>query len=337
MKIGLMAAFGAVCLWLAPAALADDSEAELGIGGLHFTQNAAIQMVSEDLYLSMDQVRIRYVFRNRTNRDVTIRVGFPLPDILPDYYFEPVAFPNRGDPNFVNFETRADGQLIPMQVEQHARLNGADVTARVRAAGLPLSPIDPHFDDAVARLSAASRADLMRAHLMENLSEGDRNNPPEYRALWSLATAYSRMQTFPAGRDITVEQRYTPVAGGSVETVLLANADYPEAAAERRRLVQDYCIDATFERAARQTMQRYGGAEFVQERRLSYVLRTGANWAGPIGRFHLTVDKGAAQNLVSLCAPDIRHTTGTLFELTRTNYTPREDIHVLLLTPQRAN
>ncbi|MFZ2030257.1 MAG: DUF4424 domain-containing protein [Vitreimonas sp.] len=336
MRKSVLAAIGASCLWLAPAALADDSEAELGIGGLQFTRTNAIQMVSEDLYLSMDQVRIRYVFHNRTQHDVTMRVGFPLPDISPNYYFEPVAIPNTGDPNFVRFETRADGQIIPMQVEQHARLHGADVTARVRAAGLPLSPIDPHFDDAVARMNAATRTQFVRAHLLENLNEGDKAQAAQYRALWSLSTAYSRMQTFPAGRDITVEQRYAPVTGGSVESLLLIDS-IPRTDANRRRLVRDYCVDAAFERAARETMQHYGGAEYVQERRLAYVLRTGANWAGPIGRFHLTVDKGAPQNLVSLCAPDIRRTSDTRFELDRTNYMPREDIRIMFLTPQRAD
>src|SRR6185312_2091984 len=137
MRKVVFGAAAAACLWLAPAALADDSEAEIAIGGLRFTRTDAIQMTSEDLYLSMDQVRIRYVFHNRTRRDVTTLVAFPLPDILPDYYYEPVAIPNTGDPNFVRFETRADGRVIPMQVDQRARLRGADVTARVLAAGLP--------------------------------------------------------------------------------------------------------------------------------------------------------------------------------------------------------
>jgi hypothetical protein len=336
MRKGVFGAAAAACLWLAPAALADDSEAELGIGGLHFTHTNAIQMVSEDLYLSMDQVRIRYVFHNRTNHDVTARVAFPLPDISPNYYYEPVAIPNTGDPNFVNFETRVDGRVIPMQVEQHARLRGADVTARVRAAGLPLSPINPHFDESVAHMDAATRAQLVRGHVLEQVNEGDKTQPAEYRALWSLSTIYSRMQTFPAGRDITVEQRYAPIVGGSVESLLLIDS-IPRTDANRRHMVRDYCVDEAFERAARETMQRSGGPEYVQERRLAYVLRTGANWAGPIGRFHLTVDKGAPQNLVSLCAPDIRRTSDTRFELDRTNYTPREDINILFLTPQRAD
>jgi len=341
MRKGLFGAAAVACLWLTPAALApqalaDDSEAELAIGGLRFTRTDAIQMVSEDLYLSMDRVRIRYVFHNRTGRDVTTRVAFPLPDILPDYYFEPVAIPNTGDPNFVRFETRADGRLIPMEVDQRARLGGADVTARVRAAGLPLSPIDPHFDDAVARLNTATRSALLGAHLLENLNPGDKTQAPQYRALWSLSTTYSRMQTFPAGRDVTVEQLYAPIVGGSVESLLLIDS-IPRTDANRRRLVAEYCVDEAFERAARGAAQRYGGAEYVQERRLAYVLRTGANWAGPIGRFHLTVDKGSPQNLVSLCAPDIRPTSDTRFELERNNFTPRQDLQILFLTPQRAD
>jgi hypothetical protein len=333
---GVWAAAAAAALWLVPTAFADDSEAELGIGGLQFTRTDAIQMVSEDLYLSMDEVRIRYVFHNRTARDVTTRVAFPLPDILPAYYFEPVAIPNTGDPNFVHFETRANGQPIPMQVDQHARLRGVDVTARVRAAGLPLSPIDPHFDAAVAHMSAGARAALVRAHLLENLNAGDKTQAAQYRALWTLSTTYSRMQTFPAGRDVIVEQRYAPIVGGSVETLLLIDS-IPRTDANRRRLVRDYCIDDAFESAARETSRRAGGPEYVQQRQLAYILRTGANWAGPIGRFHLTIDKGAPQNLMSVCAPDIRRTSSTRFELDRTNYTPREDIHVLFLTPQRPN
>jgi hypothetical protein len=102
-SIALLAGF---CL--TPAASADDSSAVLGIGGLQFTHTDAIQMVSEDLYLSMTQVRIRYSFRNLTNRDVTMLVAFPLPDISPNYYYEPVNIPAPGEANFVRFRTRVD-------------------------------------------------------------------------------------------------------------------------------------------------------------------------------------------------------------------------------------
>ena len=124
MRLWAISAFLAAGLWLGSSALADDSEAELGMGGLRFTHTSAIQMVSEDLFLSTSEVRIHYRFHNRTAHDITTLVAFPLPDITPDYYFEPINFPDRADPNFVHFETRVDGHPLAMQAEQRARLHG---------------------------------------------------------------------------------------------------------------------------------------------------------------------------------------------------------------------
>ena len=89
--------------------------------------------------------------------------------------------------------------------------------------------------------------------------------------------------------------------------------------------------------AAREAAQHVGGVEYVGERTLGYILTTGGNWAGPIGRFHLTVDKGAAQNLVSMCAPDIQRTGPTTFELTRMNWRPRSNLLLYFLIPNRQN
>lgn len=329
-RIGLALVLGA--LLSTAAARADDSEARLDIGGLTFTQTNQIEMQSEDLFLSVDQVRIRYTFHNRTDHDITSLVAFPLPDISPDYYFEPVAIPATGDPNFVHFQTRVDGHPVEMTTDQRARLRGRDVTARLREVGLPLSPIDPKFDEATKRLSAQQIATLVHDKFLEDIS-GD-PAAKQYRGLWSLSTAFHRTQVFPANGTITVEQSYNPIAGGSVESLLLIDS-IPRTNADRRRLVRDYCIDDAFERAAHSTAQRYGGAEWVGERTLGYVLTTGGHWAGPIGRFHLTIDKGAPENLVSMCAPDLQRTSPTTFELTRMNWRPRENLQVYFLTPHR--
>src|SRR5213075_3466529 len=34
---------------------------------------------------------------------------------------------------------------------------------------------------------------------------------------------------------------------------------------------------------------------------ISYIWSTGANWSGPIGKFHLTIDKGDSKDLISFC------------------------------------
>ena len=76
-------------LWLAASASAllsalgfsNDSSAELSAGGLVLTRNEDIQMRSEDLYISANQVRVKYIFFNKADRDVTIHVAFPMPDV----------------------------------------------------------------------------------------------------------------------------------------------------------------------------------------------------------------------------------------------------------------
>lgn len=322
----------AACLVFAAPAAANDSTAELAMGGLQFTRTDAIEMVSEDLYLSRREVRVRYVFRNRTARDVTTRVAFPLPAIGPEFSEAPVDIPDPSSPNFVRFRTSVDGRPVPLEVEARALLDGADVTARVSAAGLPLMMLDPAFDAAAGRMNEAALADLARAGLIEYEPATPGGARAFVRPLWTLTTAFHRMQTFPAGRDVIVEHSYAPIVGGSVQTMLLspyAGADDPE----RARLVRDYCVDDAFMRGARAMARRVGGQERVQQASMSYVLTTGANWAGPIGRFHLTIDKGEPDALVSLCAPDIRRTAPTRFEVTRTNFTPRADIRVLFLLP----
>ena len=67
-------------LALAAPALANDSVAVTAAGGLVLVPNDAIDMVSEDLYLSRQEVRVRYVFRNRTRAPVRVTVAFPMPD-----------------------------------------------------------------------------------------------------------------------------------------------------------------------------------------------------------------------------------------------------------------
>ncbi len=64
----------------AGAAIANDSTAETAAGGLVLKQNADIDMVSEDLFVSVEQIRVQYVFRNRAARDVSVTVAFPMPD-----------------------------------------------------------------------------------------------------------------------------------------------------------------------------------------------------------------------------------------------------------------
>jgi hypothetical protein len=67
------------------------------------------------------------------------------------------------------------------------------------------------------------------------------------------------------------------------------------------------------------------------EERIEYVLRTGANWAGPIGSFRLVVDKGDADSLISFCGEGVKRLSPTQFEMRATDFVPRRDLSILIL------
>ena len=92
----------------APAA-ANNSSAELAAGGLVLTRPDAIEMRSEDLYISAKAVRVRYRFANTGTRDVTVTVAFPMPDITTVGFDDMLAVPTQDPANFLAFATLVDG------------------------------------------------------------------------------------------------------------------------------------------------------------------------------------------------------------------------------------
>ncbi|MCI3131445.1 DUF4424 domain-containing protein [Phenylobacterium aquaticum] len=322
---------GAAALLLAATpALANDSTAELAAGGLVLTRSAQIRMASEDLFVSATEVRVRYHFRNLTDHPITARVAFPMPDVISTE--EPLGVPTENPENLLDFATLADGVPVRAQAEQKAVVEGVDRTALLRGLGVPLAPHLGLTRDAMDRLTPAQQKQLLDLGVVR---------PDEYDAgkgwerhlapLWTLKTAYHWEQTFPAGRDLVVDHRYKPATGGSVGT-LVGSARYA-ADAEGRAEIAKYCMDRGFLAAATRT--RKPGQDFapLSEQRIAYVLKTGANWAGPIGDFSLTVDKGAAANLVSFCAEGVRKFGPTLFQVKKTNFTPARDLDILILVP----
>ena len=103
-------AAGLLC---AASALADDSSAALSAGGLVLTKSTAVRMADENLYISPQKVRIRFVFANDTDRDVETPVAFPLPDIDTNQFTLSQVGTMSADPvNFVDFTVTANGKAV---------------------------------------------------------------------------------------------------------------------------------------------------------------------------------------------------------------------------------
>src|SRR5262249_4089006 len=93
-------------------ALANDSTAELTTGGLICAHNADIAMPAEDLAISAKEVSVRYRFFNKSERDVTVLVAFPMPDVTVESSDQNIAVPSDDPANLLAFATTANGRPV---------------------------------------------------------------------------------------------------------------------------------------------------------------------------------------------------------------------------------
>ncbi|MEI9902484.1 MAG: DUF4424 family protein [Hyphomicrobium sp.] len=310
---------------LGASASANDSTAELAAGGLVLKKTADIEMQSEDLFVSAEKVRVAYRFLNTSAQDISTVVAFPLPDIGSEEEAD-FAIPEPGADDFCPSRRRSTASPLQMTLEQKVVARDADQTALIRALKLPLSPIAAA--DALDRLDAPTQDKLIALGLAEaqemDVGQGmQRHLAPA----WTLKTTYFWTQVFPAGKPLRVEHAYTPSVGSSVDTMITHSDLDPELLAHYQTR---YCTDGSFIAAAKAKKTP------LFEQWISYVLTTGANWAKPIGSFTLTVDKGSAANLVSFCGEDVSKIGATAFRMSKQNYTPAADLHILILKPRAA-
>jgi len=308
------------------SALADDSSAALSAGGLVLTKQADIRMAAEDLYLSPKQVRVRYEFVNDGPKDVETIVAFPMPDIdVREFWFEPLGTTLDNTANFMGFELSVDGRKVEPTLEERALLGGRDVSAQVKAAGLPINIAGSDLVKKIDALPAPRRKSLAAKGLIE--IDGGNDIHPH----WIARTRYWWRQLFPAGKTVVIEHRYQPVTGQSFFGLYdLTDKD------QAPRMRADFCIDAPTEAAIRARLAKLDpkGAigQYLQAYRTEFVLKTANNWKGPIGRFRLTLDKLEPANLLSLCWDGpLRRTGATTFESARDNFAPARDIRLLVL------
>ncbi|WP_446655546.1 DUF4424 family protein [Blastomonas sp.] len=320
---------------LAAPAAANDTQASTTLGGLIFEQNDQISMDSEELYLSLDKVRVRYTYTNHGTRPVTLLVAFPLPDVPiegTDPEWVESSYP---DWDTIDMKTLVDGKPVGLMRIDIAKLNGKDIDKRLKELGWPVAHwADPGFAARLNALSADDKSELLGEGLIttEYAPEG------EVRPAWTVSTSFVRTQTFPPGVPITVEHSYVPMQGGTVGSGL--GRDAREANGGRldpeSEYITKYCVDDAFLRGYDRKRYLPTGAEnelvFPLEQWVGYALRPGANWKGPIKRFRLTVDKGESERLVSLCMDGIRKVSPTRFEVIKTDYEPTSDIDLLFVT-----
>lgn len=253
---------------LAPAS-ANDSTAAFGVGGLVFTKSDQITMQEEDLFISKEKIRVAYKFYNTSDKPITTRVAFPLPEIIleadgsPLPYYTEATLPK--DKNILKFSVTINGKKQAFQSEDKKRFD-KDVQAYAHT-------ITHHW-----------------------------------------------MQTFPAKQVVSVVHQYTPGVGGAVEYGM------------QDEETGKFCVDQELQQWIKQLEKtNYKVSTDVIE----YILKTGANWKGPIGKFKLTVKKSSPTEKLSFCGTGVKKMDAKTFVMEKTNFTPTQDLHILYLKPYK--
>lgn len=312
---------------------ANDSTAFQGTGGLELTKTDDIRMESEDLRIGLDEISVSYVFRNTASHPIETVVAFPMPDLdlAPGLTASNWQFPV-ADRNFLGFRVWVDGRPVEPALDLRAVYQGRDVTGELAASGgFSLVPWMPGaYDEQAKRLDPAALKRLRDRGLVR--SGDDENNPQ-----WTLQPRFHWTQTFAAGQETRVRHVYKPLVGYALVENVTRDIDgrkaYGRPVGPRKPEPGDrYCIDDGTRRAftVAQAKVKAGTASYdVAE--IEYILTTARNWSGPIGRFHLTIDKGAPENLLSLCWDGLKKTGPTTFEATVTDFVPKRDLALLIL------
>ena len=335
-------------LVIADSALANDGFGGISATGLTFGQTDAVAMVEEDLFIGIDRISVDYLFRNLTDKDVAGEVIFPMPPIsLGQMMMSDWNLPDDlGRENLLNFSVRVEGKSVPVSIDRIAVVEpvweegrplseqydtpGLDVTALLQKLGLPMTLETDEVISALSALPIEARRELADAGAVEMF--GDGSGPDEILPNWSIVLRYHWNQNFPAGQDLRISHSYENRPWGGIFIWREPPTDEWLADLQAR-----YCIDKGTSSAIMKRLKdsASSGDDYVtgMSYNIAYVLRTANSWAGPISKFRLTLDKGAANNVISLCADGVKKSGPTTFVVEKTNFTPTSDIEVLIVLP----
>jgi Domain of unknown function (DUF4424) len=173
-----------------------------------------------------------------------------------------------------------NGRPIAALVERKALLNGIDETELRRKLDVSIAPqLNQKYD----YLSRETWDRLVRLGLIQDAPKSEGYIQPR----WTLKTTYYWQETFPAHQEVVIDHRYLPSSWSSYATVASDLLSEPlNLQIDRTKGLNRFCIDQEFLDA----MVTPSSNRVWEQHFLEYVLVTGANWAGPIGKFRSVVD-----------------------------------------------
>ncbi len=327
-------------LFSATTVRANDTIFLVATGGISFAKSEDIRMVEEFLEISTKNVLVKYLFRNESAQDIETTVAFPMPAYD---WNSGVRVDKKNIRAITDFTVSVNGLPVSTSNIVEATIKGKNVTKRLREIGLSDAQIASHANchkDGGA--NTVLICDLPRSQLNMLMKEFRVDNNPWWYPQWKVNNTIVWKQTFPAGQDVVVEHTYTPFVGMSYtykdftgKRFIFPN-DLIPVADETDKV----CLDSNTRKAMENQMLTAiaedkditGAFDFIEED-VEYILGTGRNWKGPIGKFALRIKKETPEQLVSLCFPgNPKKVDNTTIEFSQANFVPQDKLLVYFYT-----
>lgn len=345
---------------------ANDSAGAVGAGGIEFHKTEGIVMEKEDLFISPSLIKVLYIFKNKTDKDITVDLFFPLPiqseisaqktwdkEILDEMNGQNIQNNPEHDRSYLfkevpfeDFSVIVDGKKTVFKTEIRALQKGKDVTNLFHQNNLPFSPVlatcdypmqtEKDNEDCAERIKRYKNLGLLS---------------PEGKVLWQKQVHHYWSQIFPKGKEVKIEHSYRP-ARGSFFFVPDPKRPFVEVLIEqllsRGSWLEKFCpwqsigmkgnfipwLTHEFQKASKPTKSEESGLIMFYE--VDYILTTGANWEGPIRDFTLTVEypKGGT---VASCWPfdqnEIKNLGKNQLQFHQNDFKPEQDLKILFGVP----
>ncbi len=296
---------------------ANDSTGYIGTGGIQYIENKNIQMKREDLFISKNQIKVDYQFQNLSDQNITENILFPLPKV--QNYIEYDYADITGLVN--SFTVIADGKEIKPQIHVRAFLPNtqaqyvenddfqADVTDALLSCGLTEKELmqpwqSENTEDQVSinqKVATCTHAKIKQLLALQD----------DGFLRWQSQIIYSWQQKFKANRMTAISHQYQPLVGGSLGL--------------EQGVAKAHCVDQNIQKVIDR------GDSYGVYSALSYILKTGANWAKSIETFNVTIERDADE-LLSLCWDgEIKKIAATQFKISEKNFKPKQNLDIIFI------
>ncbi len=339
-KLAIVSLLLGVCvsLW------ANDTLSTLAAGGLVPIKSTDIVLQSEELDISLPQVRVRYTFHNQSDHDIEPTVAFPLPEVDgADLFHVPTLIPFSDPANFVNFKVEQlwaapgsgnaawDRKPISTEIELRAFHQDKDITETLRRLGLPLSVLDSRMDTSISALKPETKKEVLLKDEIIGFDEtagADGKTRRLYYPGWSNRIQFYWKQRFPANAITVLEQTYMPVVGGGY----IVKTQDPAIRGETADL-GPFCIQPHQQQSIAELLSGMpeDGSAGLLEREIKYILTTANHWSGPIREFRLTIHTDSPRDVVLTCMTGFTQSSPTEYRLTHTNSRPSSELDVMIV------